>query len=77
MGSNLGVAMRSEKKPSIKQIVFSVLAAMFGVQSEQARKRDFEFGRPWHYVVVGLVMTILFVLSIVTVVKLVMHISVN
>lgn len=67
--------MGKEKHPSFWQIIISVLAAMFGVQSEKARKRDFQFGKPWHYVVVGLVMTTLFVLSIIVVVNLVMHLN--
>lgn len=37
---------------------------MFGVQSGRARSEDFTTGRPWVYVVVGLVVTITFVLTV-------------
>ena len=53
-------------------MVTSVLAAMFGVQSERNRRRDFSAGRPMPYIVVGLVMTVLLVLAIWLLVQLVL-----
>jgi hypothetical protein len=53
-----------EKRPTLLQIIGSVLAAMFGVQSDKARARDFQFGSPWAYMVIGIVFVILLVLSI-------------
>lgn len=58
--------------PSWGRVLGSVLASMFGVQSGRNRERDFAQGRPWVYVVVGLVVTIVFVLSVWTVVRLVL-----
>lgn len=58
-------------KPTLWQVVKSVLAAMFGVQNSQNRERDFMQGNPWVFVIVGIAMAILFVLSIYTVVRLV------
>ncbi|ORE86392.1 hypothetical protein ATO7_13883 [Oceanococcus atlanticus] len=37
----------------------SVAAAFFGVQSSRQRKRDFTHGNPLHYLIVGLLMTLL------------------
>lgn len=54
----------SEKSQSLCRVFASVLASMFGVQSGRARSEDFTTGRPWVYVVVGLVVTITFVLTV-------------
>jgi len=58
--------------PTLWDTVKSVLAAFFGVQSRANRVRDFTYGRPLHYIVIGLVMTALFVLILVGVVKLIL-----
>lgn len=58
-------------KPTLWQVVKSVLAAMFGVQNSQNRERDFTQGNPWVFIVVGVVMVILFVFAIYGVVRLV------
>ncbi len=42
---------------SLREVIGSVAAAFFGVQSSRRRRRDFTHGKPWHYVVVGLLMT--------------------
>lgn len=44
---------------SIWQVIGSVLASFFGVQSYGNRKRDFESGKARDFVIVGFVMTIL------------------
>ncbi len=54
-----------KKSPGIFSILQSVLAAMFGVQSEEKREKDFEGGSFASYIFVGIIMTIVFVLSIV------------
>lgn len=60
------------RAPGFRQVVASVLASFFGVQSSRNRERDFQHGRPAHYIVVGLLFTVLFILLIVGVVNLVM-----
>ena len=66
--------MSEEKQDvSLMQVVKSVSASMFGVQSSKNRERDFTKGKPIHYIVVGLVFTLLFILTLVGVVKLVLH----
>jgi hypothetical protein len=54
-------------------VVRSVLAAGFGVQSDRNRERDFESGNYRHFVIAGVVFTVLFVLAVVLVVRLVLH----
>ncbi len=61
--------------PTIWQVIHSVLAAMFGVQSSKARARDFTSGKPQHYIVVGLAFTLLFVLVLWGVVQLVLTLA--
>ena len=65
----------SEKEISLFRVVLSVIAAMFGVQSSKNRERDFAKGRPAAYVIVGIIMTLLFVLTLWTVVSVVMNMA--
>lgn len=62
----------SEKKPSLGQMMASVLAAMFGVQKSKNRERDFQYGNPTLFIILGIIGTTLFVLLIVVVVNAVM-----
>ena len=50
-------------------IMKSVLSAAFGVQSNANRKRDFESGKFWHFVLGGLVFVVVFVLVVYLAVK--------
>lgn len=59
------------KRPSIFQVVASVLAAGFGVQSEKNRQRDFAGGSAATFVMVGIIATVLFVLTLYMLVKLI------
>ncbi len=56
-------------KPSILQVLSSVLAAFAGIQSGKNREVDFTSGKISHYVVVGLIVVVLFILTIVFVVS--------
>ena len=46
---------------------------MFGVQSDAVRKRDFETGKAWQFIVVGIILVTLFVLMIVGLVQIVLR----
>jgi hypothetical protein len=61
------------RAPGFLQVVASVLAAAFGVQSGRNRERDFKHGRARTFILAGIVFTVLFVLAIVLVVKLVLR----
>lgn len=65
----------SPRTPSFARVFGSVLASMFGVQSSSRHKEDFVHGKPSHYIVVGLVMTLLFIILVWLVVKLVMKLA--
>lgn len=59
------------KRVSLLQVAHSVLAALFGVQSERNRQRDFERGSGRTFFIAGLIGTALFILVLALVVKLV------
>lgn len=59
-------------KPPIFQVIGSVVAAAFGVQTAANRERDFQGGSATPYLVAGVLFTLLFILAIVGVVKLVL-----
>lgn len=63
----------SSASPGPLRIILSVLSAFFGVQSEKNRVRDFQQGRPIHYILVGLIMTLLLILGVWLVVNLVLR----
>lgn len=56
-------------------IIKSTLAAAIGVQSEEARRRDFTHGRAGPFIIAGLIGTALFVLLLVGVVQLVLTLA--
>ncbi|MGH8436168.1 MAG: DUF2970 domain-containing protein [Pseudomonas sp.] len=65
----------NNKPPTFWQMLHSVLAAAFGVQSGKNRARDFTRGKPSHFIILGVLFTALFVLVIFGVVKLVLHLA--
>lgn len=67
----------NNKPPTFWQMVQSVMAAAFGVQSGKNRARDFTHGKPSHFVILGLLFTIIFALTLFGVVQLVMHFAVG
>jgi uncharacterized membrane protein YhdT len=75
MGHVLTMAMDNDKSPTLLQVVKSVLAAFFGVQSETNRERDFTQGNPAHFILAGLLLTLVFVLVLWGIVKLVLTIA--
>jgi hypothetical protein len=63
----------SENKVGPLQVVASVLAAAFGVQSKKNRERDFKQGRFLPFIVTGIVFTALFVAGVYLVVSTVLE----
>lgn len=54
------------------QVVSSVLAASLGVQSSKNRERDFKQGRAGVFIAAGIIFTLLFIGTVLTVVQLVL-----
>lgn len=59
-------------KPTITQVIKSVLAAAIGVQSDENRQKDFEHGSFSSYIVAGVIFTVLFVCGLVFLVSTVL-----
>jgi hypothetical protein len=63
------------KPPTFWQMLHSVMAAAFGVQSGKNRARDFSHGKPSHFVILGILFTAVFALTLFAIVKLVLHLA--
>lgn len=59
-------------KPSFLQAVISTLWAFLGISKNARRERDFQHGDPKVFIFVGILLTVIFVLSVYTVVQLVL-----
>ncbi|MBU2098702.1 MAG: DUF2970 domain-containing protein [Gammaproteobacteria bacterium] len=60
-----------EEKLSFWQMMLSVFQASFGVQNQKNKERDFAKGSVKGFIAAALIFTVLFVLTIVTVVSVV------
>jgi len=63
------------KAPSFLSVLGSVLAGMFGVQSNRKREQDFTHGKPSQYIIIGLLVTVVFILTLWGLVRLVMKLA--
>ncbi|MEQ9564443.1 MAG: DUF2970 domain-containing protein, partial [Pseudomonadales bacterium] len=57
------------KKPGLKAIIQSTLAAAFGVQSSKNREKDFQHGNIWVYIFSGIIFTALFIFAVLMMVR--------
>jgi len=71
-GRSDGEAPADAPRISHAAIAGSILSAAFGVQSARNKERDFSQGNYRHFIVGGIVFTVLFVLTLVVVVRLVL-----
>ncbi len=61
-----------EKAPGLAQVISSVFAAAFGVQSSKNQQRDFKHGKARVFIICGIIFTLLFMGTVFTVVKIVL-----
>ena len=59
-------------EPGLKDIVRSVLSAAIGVQSRRNQERDFTHGKPRVFIIAGIIFTLLFIATVVSVVTVVL-----
>jgi hypothetical protein len=59
--------------PSLMQAMLSVLASFFGVQSEKNRQRDFSSGKPMVFIGLAIAFTVIFIVTLVVIVKLMLR----
>ena len=60
---------------SFGQLLLSTLSAFIGVQSNANRERDFKHGKVSHFIFIGLLLGLVFIFTIVAVVKIVISLS--
>ena len=58
-----------------KEMLQSILAGALGVQSGKNRSRDFSRGKAHHFIVLGVVFTAIFTITLLLIVKLVLHLA--
>lgn len=63
----------SKSSPGVFSMIQSVLAAMFGVQSEEKRQQDFEKGHAGNYIFIGIVMVLIFIFSLIKIVDVILE----
>lgn len=61
------------KPPTFWQMLRSVASAALGVQSNKNRLRDFNHDKPWHFIVLGVGLMLVLVLSLLLIVRLVLY----
>ncbi|WP_257284484.1 DUF2970 domain-containing protein [Endozoicomonas sp. SESOKO1] len=63
--------MSDKKGTGVKSVILSALSAAFGVQKRANLERDFQHGKPAHYIIAGIAGTVLFVLILISVVHVI------
>lgn len=66
----LSMNNESKKGTGFFNVLKSAMSAGFGVQSSKNRERDFKHGKPIHFIVAGLLLTLTFLLVVGFFVKL-------
>jgi len=64
---------QQEQPLRFTELLQSVLAAAFGVQSGKNRSRDFSRGKPSQFIAIGIMFTAVFVLLLFVIVKVVLY----
>jgi len=76
MGENNITGNGDEKiQITFGQLLLSTLSAFIGIQSNANRERDFKHGKISHFILIGLLVGLVFIFTIVGVVKIVMSLS--
>lgn len=60
---------QSLESPGFFQVMWSTLAAFFGVQNSKNRERDFNNGKALHFIFMGILMTVAFIATVMLAVK--------
>jgi len=59
-------------KLSLKNIIFSILSSFIGIQSNKNRERDFKSDSAIYFIIIGIIITIIFIITLYIIVKLVL-----
>jgi hypothetical protein len=69
--------MKNGRRLGFFEVLGSVLASFFGVQNNETRERDFKHGRARDFILVGVLLTGIFILLVWGIVQLVMRLAVS
>lgn len=64
-----------KNEPSLLDVARSVLWAMIGVQKSKNHERDFKYGKPYQYIIVGLIAVAIFIGVLIVIVKYALSLS--
>jgi len=64
---------RADQGLTLVELIRSVLAAAFGVQSSRNRERDFSRGKPSQFIIIGGLFTVVLVFAVAGIVSLVLR----
>ena len=67
----------SDLTPTTWQVFKSVMASFFGVQKEETRQRDFTHGKPGQFILIGLILTLAFIVIVYLTVKVVLYFALS
>lgn len=62
----------SDRQPNIFQVIWSILAGLFGVQSRNNRERDFNQGKAGDYIIVYVVLVLTLTIGVLIAVNMVL-----
>ena len=68
-------SIMNDLTPTTWQVFKSVLASFFGVQKEETRQRDFTYGKPSQFIIIGLILTVAFIAIVYIAVKIALHLA--
>lgn len=68
----MGKKIESPPKPSLKQLLTSILGAALGVQSTKTQERDFQQASPKVFIIGGIIFGVVFVLTLALLVKFIL-----
>ncbi len=61
-----------EETLALWEVFQGVIAMFIGVQSEKNRERQFKYGKAYQFIIVGIIITIFFIVHIILLVKFAM-----
>ena len=62
-----------EETLALWEVFQGVIAMFIGVQSEKNRERQFKYGKAYQFIIVGIIITIFFIVHIILLVKFAMN----
>jgi len=65
----------NQLEPTLFDVAKSVLWAFLGVQKSENYERDFKYGKPYQYIILGIIGVCIFIAIIISIVTLVLSLA--